>query len=74
VHSCVSVIWMLCSSRERQDGERAHALRAVDEHTFDISGRGRTSVKNGVVPLEELGSPIGVMQIQDNIHRIRQHD
>jgi hypothetical protein len=69
---CVSAV--LRGAREWQYGQRAHALCTVDEHTFYIRSRGRAGVKHNIVSLEELGSPIGVMQIHDDIRGIQQHN
>src|SRR4029077_558429 len=57
-----------------QDGKRAHALRAVDEDTFDIRRRGWAGVETGIVTVAELRPPIGVVQIDDNVGGIEEHD
>src|SRR5437764_278351 len=61
-------------SRDWQDGKRAHALRAVDENTLDVCRRGRTGVETGIVPVAKLGPAIGVVQIDDNVGGIEEHD
>ena len=46
--SVVGTAGRLCDRKHR---ERAHALGAVDQHTFDIRGRGRADVQRGNVKL-----------------------
>jgi hypothetical protein len=61
-------------SGERQDAERANALRAVDEHTLDIRRRRRTRMKAGTVPVMELGPAIGVVEVDDDVSGLVQYD
>jgi hypothetical protein len=39
----------------------------VDKHAFDVRGRRGAGVKRCVAPVAELGSAVGVMQINDDI-------
>src|ERR1700730_3752515 len=61
-------------SRDWQDGKRAHALGAVDEDTCDVRRRGRAGVETGIVLVAELGPAIGVVQIDDDVGGIEEHD
>ena len=61
-------------SRNWQDGERAHALCAVDEDTLDIRRRGWAGVEAGIVAVAELGPAIGVVQVDDYVGGIEEHD
>ena len=61
-------------SRNWQDGKRAHALCAVDEHTLDIRRRRWAGVETGIVPVAELGPAIGVVDVDDDVGGIEQHD
>ena len=61
-------------ARKRQDGERAHALGAVDQDALDVRGRRGTSVKRGVMPIAEFGTTVGVVQIKDYVGGIEQYD
>jgi len=61
-------------SRDWQDGKRAHALSAVDEDTFDVRRRGWAGVETGIVTVAKLGPAIGVVQIDDNVEGIEEHD
>ena len=56
------------------DGQRAHPLRAVDENSFNVR-RGRWArVEGGVMTVVELGPAIGVMEVNDDVGRVEQHD
>src|ERR1700736_759855 len=61
-------------SRDWQYRKRAHALRAVDEDTFDVRRSGWAGVETGIALVAELGPAIGVVQIDDNVGGIEEHD
>src|SRR4029077_10502623 len=61
-------------ARERQDRQGAHALCAVDQHTFDVSRRGGASVETGIVIVAELGPAVRVVKVHDDVGGIEQHD
>ena len=61
-------------SRNWQDGKRAHALCAVDEHTLDIRRRGWAGVEAGIVPVAKLGPAIGLVQVDNNVGGIEEYD
>src|SRR6266480_6978048 len=65
-----------CRTRtcERQQRERAHTLRAVDQGAFDICSGGGAGVERGVVPVAEFGPAVGVMQIDDDVGGVEQYD
>jgi hypothetical protein len=46
----------------------------MDQYSFDVRRRRGTRVKHGVVALMELGAPVSVMQIRDNVRGVQQHD
>src|SRR5258706_1235028 len=69
-----SVGWIADCSRNWQDGKRAHALCAMDKHTLDIRRRGWTGVEAGIMPVAELGAAIGVVQVDDKVVGIEEHD
>ena len=58
----------------RQDRERTHPLRAVDEHPFDVGRRRRAGVEGGLVPVVELRPAVGVVEIGDDVGRIERDD
>src|ERR1700686_3560747 len=66
--------WAARSACERQDGERAHALRAMDQDALDISCGGRAGVERGVVAVAELGPAVGVVKVHDDVGGIEQYD
>src|SRR5580704_1659522 len=72
--SSVSMGRIASRSRDWQDGKRAHSLRAVDEDTFDVRRRGWAGVETGIVPVAKLRPAIGMVQIDDNVGGIEQHD
>jgi hypothetical protein len=49
-------------------------LSAVDQHSFDVRGRGRPAVKRGVVPVAEFGTAVGVVQVDDDVGGIEQYN
>lgn len=61
-------------SNKRHDGKRAHTLSTVNEHAFDVRGRGRAGVEGGVVLVMEFSTPISVVQIDHDVRWIEQHD
>ena len=61
-------------SRDWYEGKRAHALRAMDEDTLDVRRRGWAGVETGIVTVAELRPAIGVVQIDDNVGGIEEHD
>src|ERR1700731_5381136 len=61
-------------SRDWQYRKRAHALRAVDEDTFDVRRSGWAGVETGIASVAELRPAIGVVQIDDNVGGIEEHD
>jgi hypothetical protein len=63
----ISVGWVASCSRNRQDGERAHPLCAVDKDTLDIRRHGWAGFEAGIVPVAELGPAIGVVQVDDAV-------
>src|SRR5690242_11539415 len=46
----------------------------MDQHTLDVRGRGGSGVKRGVMPVTELRTAVGVMQIDDDVGGIEQYD
>src|ERR1700729_1870427 len=62
------------SSSKRQDGERAHPLSAVDKNALDVSGGGGTGVECCVAPGAEFRTPIVMMDIDDDVGGVEQHD
>src|ERR1700730_10064029 len=66
--------WAARSARERQDGERAHALCAMDQDAFDIRGGGGAGMERGVVPVAELPPAIGVVKVHEDVGGIEQYD
>src|SRR6266851_4121384 len=72
--SFISVSGVGDRSDRRQDGKRAHALRAMDEYALDVRRRGRTGVKRGIMPFVKLGPAIGVVQIDDDVGWIEEYD
>src|SRR6202040_2735866 len=69
--SSVSMGRVAGCSRDWQDGKRAHALRAVDEDTFNVRRRGWAGVETGIVLVAELSPAIGVVQIAGSRSTIR---
>src|SRR5260370_31351350 len=61
-------------SRERQDGKRAHALCAVDQHAFDIRRRGGAGVKRRIVAVTEFRPAVGGGPGRDYVGGIGQSD
>src|ERR1700730_19089889 len=72
--SSVSMGLVAACSRDWQDGKRAHALRAMDEDTFNVRRRGWAGVETGIVLVAELSPAIGVVQITDNFGGQQGHD
>src|ERR1700730_5655165 len=72
--STVSMGRVAGCSRDWQDGKRAHALGAVDEDTRDARRRGWAVVETVILPVAELRPAIGVVQIDDNVGGIEEHD
>ena len=58
----------------QQHGKRAHALRAVDQHAFDVRRRGRAGVEDSIVHCRGTRAGIGVVEIDDDVGGIEQHD
>jgi hypothetical protein len=46
----------------------------VDEDTFNVRRRGWAGVETGIVLVAELSPAIGVVQIDDNVGGIEEHD
>ncbi len=59
---------------DRQDRERAHTLRAVDENAFDVRGGGWASMEGGIAPVAKLGTAICMVKVDDDIGGVEQHD